>query len=476
MFSLIFSAASLPATAAWQSAADMSAGRYAPTATLLPDGKILVAGGFDGTTTVASAQLFDPGSLDPATGRPGTFSPTGSLLTGRNFATATLLDNGTVLIAGGYNEAPIGSLGSLDTAEIYTPSTGKFTRLSARMTSPRELFTATKLPNGKVLLAGGFNTRTGRTLATAELYDPATGRFTATGTMKAAYGRFGHDALLLPTPVDASGNPTKVMIAGGKERSGPQAWFPLRSVELYDIPTGTFTTLGQMLNARDRPTAAWIAALKKVLVIGGQGTDANGKSIGVLPTEFIDPVARTFSPGPPLHKGRMAHTLSPLPDGSVLVAGGWSDSLDATPGSTTDTAERFIPTSQSGAFVWADPNPQDATQPAGMKASRHDQGAVALQDGRVIIFGGKQVETGGAITYLAGTEVYTAPRRLGDVNGDGSVDVSDGVLVVQATVKIVTLTPEQAQVADVNKDKLMNVADAVKILRVAVKLDPPFPE
>jgi hypothetical protein len=162
-----------------------------------------------------------------------------------------------------------------------------------------------------------------------------------------------------------------------------------------------------MQYTRDRPGVAWVASLKKALVIGGQSLDATGKAFGVLPTEYFDPAALTFSAGPSLHKGRMAHSLSGLPGGALLAAGGWSDPLDASNGSTTDTAECFQPDASGGAFFWADPSPADPTVPVSMRDSRHDQGAAVLADGRVLIVGGKKVEQNGAATYLTHAEIYS---------------------------------------------------------------------
>src|SRR5688500_8873242 len=158
--------------------------RAAHSATLLPDGKVLIAGGFreEGTTEVAiaSAEIFDPVT--------NTFTPTSDMNEPRNGHTATLLPNGKVLLAGGWNQQ-----GRTATAELYDPLTGTFEYTGSLM-APRQGLTAILLNNGQVLIAGGDSARNTPQL-TAELYDPATETFTSTGTLKD--GRFGHTATLL---------------------------------------------------------------------------------------------------------------------------------------------------------------------------------------------------------------------------------------------------------------------------------------
>jgi hypothetical protein len=150
--------------------------RSAPTATLLPSGKVLIAGGFHYENNyptrffVMSAELYDPAS--------GTWSATGSLGTGRCGHTATLLPNGKVLLAGGQTDS---SIPTTNSAELYDPATGTWTT-TGNLVNPRVGHTATLLSNGKVLAAGG-GTLYGATVNSAELYDPATGSWTATGSL-----------------------------------------------------------------------------------------------------------------------------------------------------------------------------------------------------------------------------------------------------------------------------------------------------
>ena len=170
-----------PATATFTTTGSMNTARLAHTATLLNNGLVLIAGGLNGSV-LASAELYNPAT--------GTFSYTGSMNTDRYEHTATLLNNGLVLIAGG-----IGSNGAtpLASAELYNPSTGTFSYTTGSLNTARDYFTATLLNNGTVLLAAGYN---GFTVTSAELYDPASETFTyTTGSLNTP--RYGQSATLL---------------------------------------------------------------------------------------------------------------------------------------------------------------------------------------------------------------------------------------------------------------------------------------
>jgi hypothetical protein len=170
----------------WTFTGSLKTAQASETATLLNNGQVLVAGGRQrGNFNLTTAELYNPSTA--------TFSTTGSLNTGRNSHTATLLENGEVLIAGG--QAQVGtSVVCLAGAELYNPSTGKFT-VTGSMATARCGHTATLLNNGLVLIAGGGNS--GNVVATAELYNPSTGTFTATGSMTTQ--RSAHTATLLRT-------------------------------------------------------------------------------------------------------------------------------------------------------------------------------------------------------------------------------------------------------------------------------------
>jgi len=183
----------------------MAVGRFLHTATLLQNGKVLIVGGAltSASDPVPTAEVYDPAT--------GTFAMTGAMATARAQHTATLLTDGRVLIVGGTTSTGTGDLQPTATAEVYDPSTGSFS-VTRSMAEARTYHTATLLPSGKVLVAGGGNEN-----STAEVYDPATGSFSIADGMHV--GRSGHTATLLPNG--------SVLVAGGGIFTG------LASAELY---------------------------------------------------------------------------------------------------------------------------------------------------------------------------------------------------------------------------------------------------
>ena len=283
----------------------MTSARQWHTATLLNNGKVLVAGGLKTGGFLASAELYDPAA--------GTFTATGSMTIGRYNHTATLLNNGKVLIAGGESATATG-LGT--SAELYDPAAGTFTATGS-MTMWRISHTATLLNDGKVLFAGG-ETAAGLG-ASAELYDPAAGTFTATGSMTIA--RFLHTATLL--------NNGKVLIAGGETATGF-----LASAELYDPTTGTFTATGSMTSVRISHTATLLND-GNVLVAGGETLPP----AYLASAELYDPATGTFTATGSMTIVRDTDTATLLNDGNVLVAGGYKpDGSDSVA-----SAELYLP-------------------------------------------------------------------------------------------------------------------------------------
>jgi hypothetical protein len=269
--------------AAFTQTGTMTAARLTHTATLLLDGRVLIAGGGNESSTLASAELYNPTNQ--------TFTATGSMTVARSAHTATLLANsklpnyGKVLVAGG---------GYL-TAELFDPTAGTFTATGS-MAEPRIYQTVTLLQNGRVLMAGGL-AGTGSALASAELYDPVSGTFMATGSMTAA--RTGHTATLLPDGC--------VLIAGGDVTGTGSG---VASAELYDPVSGTFTPTGSMSKARAGHTATLL--LDGTVLVTGTDNSA----------ELFSPGTGTFSVVGELLTPGSGTTATLRKDGTVLVAGG----------------------------------------------------------------------------------------------------------------------------------------------------------
>ena len=273
-----------PATASWSATGNLNIPRAFHTATLLPNGKVLVAGGLANSGgTQATAELYDPAT--------GTWTLTGSLGTPRDYHTATLLPNGKVLVAGGAYQF---------TAELYDPATGTWSATGS-MSTRREAHTATLLQNGKVLVTGG---RQVGSLTSAELYDPATGSWSPAGNMTAA--RATHTATLL-----ANG---KVLVVAGYDY-GPSR--PLASAELYDPASGGWSSAGSISTARNLHTATLLPD-GRVLVAGG-GTNGG---VPLASAQLFDPATNNWSATGSLRTARVVHTATLLANSHVLVAGG----------------------------------------------------------------------------------------------------------------------------------------------------------
>ena len=234
----------------WRSAGSMVNVRRSHTATLLPSGRVLITGGWSGIATLASAELYDPAS--------DMWSAARSMTAARYNHTATLLPSGQVLVTGGFGEG-----GTLASAELYDPASNTW-RAAAALAAVRAIHTATLLPSGKVLVAGGEGTPFAQapppTFASAELYDPGGNRWSSAGFMATSRGL--HTATLLPSG--------QVLVAGGAHTEGLAFPNPIASAELYDPASNTWSTAESMATARASHTATLLAS-GMVLAAGGFG-------------------------------------------------------------------------------------------------------------------------------------------------------------------------------------------------------------
>jgi hypothetical protein len=303
-----------PATGKFTATGSMTTARAALTftATVLQNGQVLVAGGGAGSGATSSAELYDPAT--------GTFSVTGSMATAREDFTATLLNNGQVLVAGGVGCISFGCT-AVSSAELYNPATGTWTPTGS-MSSARAWDTATLLPDGQVLVAGGGNGST--TLSSAKLYNPATGTFSPTGSMTAALNQ--QMAGLLPSG--------KVLVICQR--------FANCQPELYDPATGTWTAAGAADQPGTRGSNAVILNNGQVLLSGGVNGAAPGAINITAAATLFDPVAGTTTVTGSMTIPRTAHSLTVLQNGQVLAAGGETQNNVGTK-SVTQTAELYTP-------------------------------------------------------------------------------------------------------------------------------------
>ena len=373
-------------------------GRY-DTATLLIDGRVLMTGENSQVTIdnyhvplyTAAAELYDP-----ATGK---FSPTGSMIQPQGGATATRLQDGRVLIAGGvvYSDNA-GKLVStrLATAQLYDPGTGRFTATGS-MSQNRLGQTATLLDDGDVLIAGGGDLYNAGD-ATAELYDPATGTFRPTGSMHTERP-LGQATRLADGRVLMTGVFSQIQGPG----------------EIYDPSTGTFSLLGAQFPLRLYPTTTLLRDGR--VLVAGEAQDSNVPS-----AQIFDPATGTITATGAFITERSGHTATLLPDGRVLVAGGtWAahvgyaapepmgGALAAAPlnggaarvelafadfgAAGTPTAGDGIPGATGPSEILSsaelyDPTTGKFSKTGSMTTARALQTATLLLDGRVLITGG----------------------------------------------------------------------------------------
>jgi hypothetical protein len=328
-------------------------------AALLPDGRVLVAGGGQegGYPWNPRAEIYDPAT--------GTWSATGSMNHARTGERLITLHNGKVLAIEG---DPYGS-----SVELYDPATGTWTP-TGPTSSKRAVHTATLLQDGRVLVVGGNSCST-CFLDTAEIYDPATGVWTPTGSTHIPHA--SHEAVLLQDG--------RVLVAGSG-LYGP-SYYVLPTSEIWDPNTNAWTLVGD-LNVARQDYGMTLLPNGKVLIAGGW--DAQGTTYSSA--ELFDPETNTWSMTASMHSSRGYYQLILLANGRVLATSGYFDS---------NTAELYDPATGTWSFT-------DNTD-----TQRSAYTAVRLLNDQILITGGFYMSNGPALLYKP------------DTDDDGVIDPSD---------------------------------------------------
>ena len=312
-----------PATGKWAATGNPNAPAGGDTATLLKNGQVLLAGGEqDGTaaTVTSRAELYNPAT--------GTWSATSSMTTPRAGHTATLLPNGQVLVAGGIGTCVNFSCPILASAELYNPATGTWAQTGS-MTVARYEHTATLLPSGQVLVAGGTSNGTANAGSTAELYNPATGTWAATGGLSFPHS-YGTLAGLLA-------NGQVLVVCGVHDPGVPQC-----VAELYNPATGTWAQDGVAGPSATRDFTAVLLRNGQVLFSGGENGSYPAKVTVTAAATLFDPATGASTSTGSMTIPRAFHTLIVLPNGQVLAAGGETQNNKGE-FSSTATAELYTP-------------------------------------------------------------------------------------------------------------------------------------
>lgn len=338
-------------------------------------GKPLVTGAFPITVMVrdSAGQNATPQNFTIEVTLHG-FVMTGTMNSARISHRATLLSDGRVLVTGGTN-----STGTLASAEIFDPASGTFSSTGS-MATARAQHTATLLNGGKVLVAGGADT-SGNPLASAEIFDSVSGTFSPTLPM--ATPRIGHTATLL--------NDGRVLIAGGENTTGA-----LASAEFFDPATGQFTSAGNMTASRNFHTATLLSS-GKVLIAGG--TDSNGTALG----DLFDPGTATFTQTATGGTQALRLAAALLQDGRVLLGGG-ELTVMISGGSTRCCLSGPVSVATAALF---DSGSSSFFATGDMTASRTSHTATLLSGGKVLIAGGAKISS-----IASGSTVVTTAQPL----------------------------------------------------------------
>jgi N-acetylneuraminic acid mutarotase len=358
---------------AWAFTRFMSVPRAYHTATMLPTGKVLVAGGVsDNNMTLASAELYDPVTA--------LWSPTGAMTSPRGGHVAIPLANGKVLALGG----------GITFAEVYDPASGTWSAVRQPTGPYRYAFSATLLQSGKVLVAGGRDGNSEMIFASAEVYDPVADMWTPAGSLTTP--RYGHSAAML-----ANG---KLLIVGGFDGFGDDFFgpSPIASAEVFDPVANAWSVTQSALQTLAGDTETTLAD-GTVLVAGGGSGFLSDPTSG---SEIYD-ASGTWRSTSPLFPGRYGHTATVMPDGRVFAIAGIG-SASYTQGGGTQIRVQVL-----SSTTLYDPATGTWTSAPSLNVARGYHTTTLLPGGNVLVTGGVNVLGGGRfLTYLASAEIYQA--------------------------------------------------------------------
>lgn len=283
-----------PATNLWSLLPAHLYARIGAAATVLNDGRVLVTGG---QSSMNTAEIYDPVT------KQWTLS-TGVMVVGRYFHRMTKLNDGRILLTGGCSAYACGT--AADVSEIYDPATDKFTA-SGSMSVVRTFHTVTVLNSGKALIAGGYTNTGSGVSRVAEIYDPATGVFTKTGNMTAT--RSEHTATLM--------SDGRVLVTGGSTDYGAV----LRSAEVFDPTVGKWTRTASAMTANRYEHSAVLLPSGKVMIAGGYSMTRYNYVV-LRSVDLFDPATGLFSKGTAMIQPRLQFGLLTLQDGRIMAVGG----------------------------------------------------------------------------------------------------------------------------------------------------------
>lgn len=398
----------------------MGAPRLDPLFAPLPGGRVLVAGGSDASGTVLkSAEIYDVAT--------NSWSPAADMSTQRLLATATALPNGDVLVAGGGTSTNFDT--TTDTAEVYHPGTNSWTAVSNTMADARERQVAALLPTGKVLIAGGNDT-TGAALASADLYDPGTNSFSPAAPMGAK--RLFAGSVLLSTGrllvAGGTSDLTKPALDSGETYdAGSNSWTPaanampggvrldpgvaplaggralivggatsgeggtvLSTADVYDSATNRFTATANAMSSGRLAGVAVPLLDGRVLVAGGETATTPSSAPATASADLFDPASGSFSPAASMGTPRVFPAWARLDDGRVLVAGGGTN---LTESGTVASAELYQPTTVPSAPGGAHASPVIGGALLTWQPPASDGGAPVLRYRITVSPGGQTIDT-----------------------------------------------------------------------------------